>query len=553
MTGFTDTLFDEIVAELSLIWKAHIAVGLNGKMCLYTQMNQDPWRAKNATLRIWFGEEENEIQDAVKQVRQHYEEGRLPNSPLLLNPMVHQIDEFGRYEPIGSGIVWCSSLALGVAGMDEQAVERLEKLGLYCGWFERGSNRKAGLKVVGFSNKILPPLKGVDAVEGNEAIYQLANTESVEYRSFYLLSGLEYLSKNGSFYQPSFHEILHQDLQTIDLAACQIDVTSINNAATSWKAYEKHHSLYVKFGTNPEDIAHNMRYFNLVGRDIELFDATGTDRNDKDETFEFLVEGWVPIASTTVMGATGGTGKSSMAHRLAIASSIDWKENEQPLWLGSKINKEKAQGLVIYFSGEDSAAIVNARAQLIDPEGRSTRLMLQRTNFGEDEDGKRQSIGQFLRRLRKLPDVSLVVIDPARKYLEGDEEDSEIVSNFFEAIEEFTIEKKCGMLVVHHLIKNAHPADTRDIYDMLRGSQVFIDRPRAVIGMMRDGPYTVVGLSKNNIPPNLGSVRGERVFVRDPDRLDLMWLPGPEGVRSFEVSNDELRELRERALTRKED
>ena len=326
-----------------------------------------------------------------------------------------------------------------------------------------------------------------------------------------------------------------------------ISPDKLNNAATCWNAYDRLHSLYVKFGTDPANITHNLKYYNLVARDIELFDATGSDRADKDETFEFLVEGWLPIQSTTVMGATGGTGKSSMAHRLAVLASIDWKEDEHPTWLGSRINKEKAQGLVIYFSGEDSAAIVNARAQMIDPENRSTRLMLQRTNFGVDEHGKRNSIGNFLRKLHKLPDVSLVVIDPARKYLEGDEDDSEVVSQFFEAIEEFAIEKRCGMLVVHHLVKNAHPRDTRDIYDLLRGSQVFIDRPRAVIGMMREGAYTLVGLSKNNIPPNLGSIRGERVFVRDPDKLDLVWMPGPQGVRTFDVSADELREIREKA------
>jgi hypothetical protein len=217
------------------------------------------------------------------------------------------------------------------------------------------------------------------------------------------------------------------------------------------------------------------------------------------------------------------------------------------MWLGMPLNKELCKGVVIYFSGEDSAAIVNARAKMVDPEGRSSRLMLQRTDFGMRADGKRGNISDFLEKLRKLPNVSLVVIDPARKYLEGDEEDSEVVSNFFEAIEEFAIEKQCGMAVVHHLIKNAHPQDTRDIYDMLRGSQVFIDRPRAVIGMMREGPYTVVGLSKNNIPPNLGSIQGERLFVRDPDRLDLVLLPGKEGVRLWDVSAEELREIREEA------
>jgi RecA-family ATPase len=263
--------------------------------------------------------------------------------------------------------------------------------------------------------------------------------------------------------------------------------------------------------------------------------------------FDFLVEGWLPRGSVTVMGATGGTGKSSLAHRLAIMASMDWREDEQPKWLGMPLHKDRAKGVVIYFSGEDSAAIVNARASMVDPEGRSSRLMLQRNDFGLRPDGKKASIGDFLQKLRRLPDVSLVVIDPARKYLEGDEDDSEVVSNFFEAIEEFAVEKNCGMVVVHHLVKNAHPRDTRDIYDLLRGSQVFIDRPRAVIGMMREGPYTVVGLSKNNIPPNLGSIQGERLFVRDPDRLDLVLLPGKEGIRLFDVTADELREIREKA------
>ena len=246
------------------------------------------------------------------------------------------------------------------------------------------------------------------------------------------------------------------------------------------------------------------------------------------------------------MGATGGTGKSSLAHRLAIMCSIDWKEDEQPLWLGKPINKDYAKGLVIYFSGEDSAAIVNARAKMVDPENRSSRLMLQRSDFGTNEDGSKASIGDFLRRLESLPDVSLVVIDPARKYLTGDEEDSEVVSDFFEAIEEFAIKKNCGMVVVHHLVKNAHPKDTREIYDLLRGSQVFIDRPRAVIGMMREDAYTVVGLSKNNIPPNLGSIQGERLFVRDPDRLDLVQLPGDKGIRLFDATAEELREIRDK-------
>jgi hypothetical protein len=548
MTYFTDEIFDRIIYELKLIWAGHLHVGLEGKMCLYTQPEQDPWRAKNASIRHWFGSEDKEITDAVRELRFHFDEGHLPNSPLLLNPLVHQINEHGSYEPIGSGVIWCTSFALGVNKLHEDSIKRIRDLGVYVGIYERGENSNAGMKMLAFSDVMLTPEPDKLTVKGNQALYDIANVDSPAYWKTYPLSDIEYLSKNGSF----VHHNLRGDLgvtQKEDFSPAEKTLTaqSLMDAATCWEAYDRHHALYEKFGVDPNRIDHNLSFFNLVARDISLFEATGTDRKSKDEAFEFFVEGWLPKGSVTVMGATGGTGKSSLAHRLAIMASIDWRDDEEPKWLGMPINKQFAKGLVIYFSGEDSAAIVNARAQMVDPEGRSTRLMLQRNDFGMTADGKRCNIGHFLEKLKKLPEVSLIVIDPARKYLEGDEEDSEVVSNFFEAIEDFAIEKKCGMVVVHHLIKNAHPKDTRDIYDMLRGSQVFIDRPRAVIGMMREGPYTVVGLSKNNIPPNLGSIQGERLFVRDPDRLDLVQLPGKEGIRLWDVSAEELREIREEA------
>ncbi len=547
MTYFTDQIFDHLVYELSLIWEGHKRFNLQGKMCLYTQPEQDPWRAKSANIRHWFGPEKDEIENAVREIRFHYNEGRLPNSPLLLNPLVHQINEYGRYEPVGSGVMWCTAFALGSNKLDDSSLSRIRELGVFVGYYARGENERAGIKMLAFSDEMLPPEADELTVKGNQALYQLADVDSAAYWKSYPLSDLEYLSKNGSF----MHQNLMKEMGTVrdDFSPAQkiVSPQKLADAAICWDAYDKHHLLYEKFGIDPSRIEHNLRFFNLVARDISLFEATGSDRKSKDESFEFLVDGWLPRGSVTVMGATGGTGKSSLAHRLAIMTSIDWRDDENPKWIGMPINKEFARGVVIYFSGEDSAAIVNARASMVDPEGRSSRLMLQRNDFGLRPDGKRAGIGDFLEKLRRLPDVSLVVIDPARKYLEGDEEDSEVVSNFFEAIEDFAIEKKCGMVVVHHLIKNAHPKDTRDIYDMLRGSQVFIDRPRAVIGMMREGPYTVVGLSKNNIPPNLGSIQGERLFVRDPDKLDLVMLPGKEGTRLWDVSADELREIRENA------
>jgi len=164
--------------------------------------------------------------------------------------------------------------------------------------------------------------------------------------------------------------------------------------------------------------------------------------------------------------------------------------------------------------------------------------MFQRTDFG---DGV--SFSQHLKKLHKIPSVPIMVIDPARKYLTGDEDDAGVVSEFFEAIEEFAITKNAAVIVVHHLQKGANPKSSREVLDMLRGSQVFVDRPRVVIGMYRDGPYTIAGLAKNNIPPNLGMMTEERIFARDPQRLQLIWLPGHKGVRGDTLSPEELERL----------
>ena len=93
---------------------------------------------------------------------------------------------------------------------------------------------------------------------------------------------------------------------------------------------------------------------------------------------------------------------------------------------------------------------------------------------------------------------------------------------------------------MHHLSKGAKPKSAREVLDELRGSQVFIDRPRVVIGMFREGPKTIIGLAKCNIPPSLGMVIDERVFAHNPQTLDLMQLPGKEGVRAqFQTPTDD--------------
>ena len=522
----------KITSELSMLWAAHKAVGLpdDGYMCLYSNEEQVPFRAHEAGVKFWFGEGDTEV--AIAKILELYNGGKLPNTPLLLNPIVHKLEADGSYTPLGSGAIWATALSLGVEVMSEHPAERLADLRVFAGNFSRGDSDRAGLKILAFCDTIQPPEADGKTVKGCHELYEIADMKSEQYAGAYFLSGISYLTNNGLF-------IAHEMPTNIKT----INAQTVLDAAKCWNAYERYHSLYKKFGSETKDIEQNLRFFGLVARDVGLFDATGPMRKDKDDKFEFIVPGLVPRGAITLIGATGGTGKSSLAHQLCVLASMDYAKGEEaPTWLGQRLAIEKCKGICIYFSGEDGAPIVNARAELFDPHGRAKRLMFQRTDFGEGV-----SFAQHIKRLHKIPDVPIIVIDPARKYLTGDENDAGVVSDFFEAIEEFAIQKNSAVVVVHHLQKNANPKSAADVLDLLRGSQVFIDRPRVVIGMYRDGPYTVAGLAKNNIPPNLGMVMEERVFARNAKNLSLMWLAGKDGVRNAPLSEEELEEIERKA------
>ncbi len=548
-----------LTEEINLLWAAHHAVGLEGYMYLYTLDGQVPFRAKSPNIKFWFGPEDTPA--AVQQIVHYYNQGILPNSTLLLNPIVHkkkagvkakysnEEDIPDSYTPLGSGFIWATSLSLGIETMSDESTDRLWELGVFASAYHRGDNERAGVKIIAFCDEPQEPLPDGMTVPGCRELYEIAHMSSEQYASFYLLSAISYLSNNGLFQHPHFDSMFPKNAIKDEASAMkliqnsQINVQRVVDAAFCWRSYEHYHSLYKKFGTNPEDVETNLRFFNLVARDVQLFDATGPMRKDADEMFEFIVPGLVPRGAVTLIGATGGTGKSSLAHMLCVLASIDYDLGEEaPRWLGQRLAIEKCKGICVYFSGEDGPPIINARAAIFDPLGRAKRLMFQRTDFGEGV-----SFSQHMRRLHKIPEVPIMVIDPARKYLTGDENDAGVVSEFFEAIEEFAIEKHCAVVIVHHLQKGAAPKSAPEVLDMLRGSQVFIDRPRVVIGMFRDGPHTIVGLAKNNIPPNLGMVTEERVFARDPKHLNLIWLPGQEGIRSQNLSEEELEQLMEEA------
>ncbi len=522
--------------ELQLLWKAHQRVGLAGKMCLYSIEGTTPWPSKTSGLKFWFGPDE--VDQAAAFFVQHYNNGNFPYTPLLLNPIVHQQVSETEYTPLGSGIVWAT--ALGIKQVADDKLARIKSVGAAASYVARAENAHSGLKIVAFSPvKLVVDARG--AAQGGEALYRLADIKGEEFWPYYLLSGATYPSNVGGYVTTPLAELFPgAEAETAEdaaldaiLTAHTVQTKTIEEAATCWDRYDRHPTLYTRFGNDVAKLDENLKFYQYCARDFELFDAIGPASMktvSKNEGFGFLVHGLIPRGSIVLLAGTGGTGKSSIAHKLCCLAATDWRDDEQPLWLGQPLNKELSKGICVYFSGEDGPAIINARNEIFDPEQRANRLMFQRNHF-VSADGGEITFAEFLNRLRQMPEVPLLVVDPARKYLTGDEDDAAVVSEFFEAIERFAHERNTAVIVVHHLSKGAKPKSARDVLDELRGSQVFIDRPRVVIGMFREGPKTVVGLAKCNIPPSLGMVTVERVFAHNPKTLDLTQLPGKDGVR----------------------
>ena len=168
--------------ELTMLWAAHKAVGLEGYMCLYSPVEQIPFRSKQPGISFWFGP--GDTAAACEQIISIYNQGHLPNTPLLLNPIVHKKNDDGAYTPLGSGVIWSSSLCLGIDVLKPESAERIWELGVHASNFHRGESDHVGLKIVGFCDAPQAPLPDGKSVTGCRELYELANINSDQYAPY---------------------------------------------------------------------------------------------------------------------------------------------------------------------------------------------------------------------------------------------------------------------------------------------------------------------------------------------------------------------------------
>jgi hypothetical protein len=216
---------------------------------------------------------------------------------------------------------------------------------------------------------------------------------------------------------------------------------------------------------------------NVVGMGTTLKRA----EQDEEEVgpTRFLVPGLIPRGSVTLLLANRKVGKSALMLELAVTVAQDSKRP----WAGFPV--ESAQGHAVYLMGEDSKEETRARIKMMT--GGEMPLLLWPS---EAEKG-------LLAALDDLKDhrVSLLVVDPSRKFYSGDEDGSDAANSFFNPLMKFAQEKNAAVVTTHHLKRGAQPHSVADVAKYIRGSGVFLDRPRVVLAMHRAGNETQFGVA----------------------------------------------------------
>jgi hypothetical protein len=223
-----------------------------------------------------------------------------------------------------------------------------------------------------------------------------------------------------------------------------------------------------------------------VGKHMEKVEA---EHYNTPEAPEFVVEGLIVKDGYTLLLGVTGVGKGALLLQLACDVAMG-----KPDFLGHHINPPR--GLVIMLYGEDSPAEMKRRVELLAEYkydlGSPPLLRLVRYNG--------QPIKELLAEFKDAK-VDLLIIDPARKFFEGDEDGSDAVNKFFRDLDPFLEAKKAAIVAAHHCRRGAAPRNVNEVPDHMRGSQVFLDRPRVVLAMHRAGNVTSFGIPMTSAGP----------------------------------------------------
>jgi hypothetical protein len=271
----------------------------------------------------------------------------------------------------------------------------------------------------------------------------------------------------------------------------------------------------------------------------ELFENVYEYSSSKEPT-SFLVPGLIPRGAVTLSLGNRKVGKSSLLLELVVAVA-----RREATWAGFPIALKTAkpdlhrpgEGIAVFLAGEDSTQETFSRVLQMSGGSPPWTLWLDH----------RSNIDEILNSLKEKR-ISVLVVDPARKYFKGDEDGSDAVSAFITKLDDFATETGAAVVITHHLKKGAQPRNVSDVARLYRGSSVFLDRPRVTIAIHRAGNETQLGIPVLDGTPlhnfrQADMFSGVRRLRRDEKTFRHLPIGGTTEGAATEIGEDTLEQV----------
>lgn len=223
----------------------------------------------------------------------------------------------------------------------------------------------------------------------------------------------------------------------------------------------------------------------------------------------FVVPGWLPLRTTTLLSANGGVGKSNLALQLAVALSAGAQ------WLGIDVVPSR----VLVISAEDEARTVHFRVANICADmditlsSLSDRLvvydMAQADCVMWGENGMTERM-QWLADVIDQHKPDVVIIDNSSDVFAANENDRAAVRGFMRSLNTLAAHYCLAMLLLAHVDKaSVRMGAGLDTDSTFSGSTAWNNSARSRWAMVRDGEAIALRHEKCNLGPRQDELRLE--------------------------------------------
>lgn len=269
----------------------------------------------------------------------------------------------------------------------------------------------------------------------------------------------------------------------------------------------------------PRDrLARQVERWVASGRQPAVYRAYGdfTERDTGNRPTDWLVKGVLARGVITVLAGDSTAGKTSLVHEWCAALGGQ-AVNRPRTVLGQAVT---GHCVCAFVTGEGDAGMdfkrSTAHARVWGP---ATYAKF---------NGTAHPLVELLVALRRMPVLDLLVIDPMRAFLSGDEKSSDTINEFYKPLEAFAEDMNCAVVVTQHFTKSGQRGRALDdMKSIVRGSGTVVERPRMVIVMdkLRDGTVRIAP-AKHNLAEDELWVRSSQwsLWRRDPETHTLVSL-----------------------------